>query len=270
MDRIKLPKIGLGTWMLTGETCTKSVIDGLDMGYRLIDTAQIYGNEKEVGAAISTTSVPRKDYILATKLWIANFSPKKVYSSFKVSLSKLQTDYVDILYVHWPITLTYRPEKTLGAMNELVKEGVVRYIGVSNFPIYRIQEAIDISETPILANQVEMHPRLRLQKLHAYNTSKNVYTVAYSPLGRGKIWNNPVLMEIAQKNEISVPEVCLSYVMSRGAVPIPKASSKAHLLANWNSQDITLSQEDISKIENIPEKRLLHMPIVGPKWDKDD
>lgn len=268
MERLQLPKMGLGTWMLKDDTCTNSVLSGLDIGYRLIDTAQVYGNEAEVGAAIATTSVARKDFLLATKLWIMNFKPKKVHSSFKESLRKLQTDYVDILYVHWPV-MTYKPQKTLGAMNELVKEGLVKHIGVSNFPIYRMQEAIDISETPILANQVEMHPGLQLQKLHEFNTSHNVYTVAYSPLGRGKIWDNPILVEVAKINNISVPQVCLAYLMHRGAIPIPKASSRKHLQSNWDSQDVILSQDDILKIESIPEKRLLNMPIIGPKWDKD-
>jgi 2,5-diketo-D-gluconate reductase B len=248
MNRLELPKIGLGTWMLTGDTCTQSVINGLEIGYRLIDTAQ--------------------DYLLATKLFIMNLRPKKVHSTFKESMKKLQTDYVDILYVHWPV-MTYNPHKTLSAMNELVKEGTVKYIGVSNFPIYRMKEAIAASETPIIANQVEMHPGLQLQKLHEFNTSHNVYTVAYSPLGRGKIWNNPILVEVAKNNKISVQQVCLAYLMHRGAIPIPKASSRKHLQANWDSQNVTLSQEDISKIESIPEKRILNMPIIGPKWDKD-
>jgi len=269
MTKLELPKIGLGTWMLTGEKATKSVLNGLEIGYRLVDTAQVYGNELEVGNGLSSTSVPRKDIILATKIFIMSLKPKKVHRSFKESLRKLQTDFVDILYVHWPV-MTYNPKKTLGAMNELVKEGTVKHIGVSNFPIYRMKEAIEASERPILANQMEMHPRLRLQKLHEFNTKNNVYTVAYSPLGRGKIWNDPTLMEIAKKNNISVQQVCLAYLMSRGAIPIPKASTKEHLLDNWKSQEVNLRKEDIAKIETIPEKRLLNMPIIGPKWDKDD
>lgn len=262
-------KLGQGTWMVTGKTCTESVLNGLDIGYRLIDTAQVYGNEQEVGNALSSTSIPRKDYLLATKIFITKLRPKKLRSSFKESLRKLQTDYVDILYIHWP-AMTYTPKKTLPAMNELVKEGTVKHIGVSNFPIYRMQEAIGISETPILANQVEMHPTLRLQKLHKFNQDNNVYTIAYSPLGRGKIWNNPILIDIAEKNNISVQQVCLAYLIHRGAIPIPKASSREHLQANWDSQKVSMSEEDITKIETIPEKRLLNMPIIGPKWDKDD
>ena len=262
-------KLGLGTWMITGKTCTDSVLNGLDIGYRLIDTAQVYGNEAEVGNALTSTSVPRKDYLLATKIFITKLGPKKLHKAFKESLKKLQTDYVDILYVHWPV-MTYNPKKTLPAMNELVKEGAVKHIGVSNFPIQRMQEAIEISETSILVNQVEMHPLLRLQKLHKFNTENGIQTVAYSPLGRGKIWDNPILIEVAQKNQCSVPQVCLAYLMSRGAIPIPKASSREHLQANWDSQKVSLTEEDKAKIETIPEKRLLNMPIIGPKWDKDD
>ncbi len=241
----------------------------MEIGYRLIDTAQVYGNEQEVGNALSSSSIPRKDYFLATKLWIMNLKPKKVHSSFKESLRKLQTDYVDILYVHWPV-MTYNPQKTLGAMNDLVKEGTVKYIGVSNFPIYRMREAIENSETPIFANQVEMHPQLRLQKLYQFNTDNGIKTIAYSPLGRGKIWKNPILLDIAQKNEMTVQQVCLVYLMQRGAIPIPKASSKGHLLANFEAQNMKINKDDMLKIETIPEKRILNMPLIGPKWDKDN
>jgi 2,5-diketo-D-gluconate reductase B len=270
MEQLKLPKLGLGTWMNKGESCTKSVLDGLDIGYRFIDTAQVYGNEREVGNAISSTSVPRKDIILATKIRIANLSPKKVLSSFRESLAKLQTEYVDLLYVHWPFPLTYKPEKTLPAMNELVKEGVVKHIGISNFPIYRVKEAMKFSEFPIFANQVEMHPMLRLEKLHEFNMKNGIYTVAYSPLGRGRIWDNLVLKEIAKKNNMSVQQVCLAYLIHRKAVPIPKSSTREHLQSNFDAVDMKIDTEDITKIETIPQKRLLNMPFVGPKWDKDD
>ncbi len=269
MERIKLPPVGLGTWMLTGKTCTEAVLAGLEIGYRFIDTAQAYGNEDRVGDALNSSSIHRKDIILATKINVMNYSPRRVRNTFADSLKKLQTDYVDVLYVHWPI-MTYKPQKTLGAMNELVKKGTVKYIGVSNFPIYRMKEAIEVSENPILANQMEMHPSLRLQKLHAFNTENNVYTIAYSPLGRGKIWDNPILVEVAQKNHCSVQQVCLAYLMSRGAIPIPKASSREHLQANWESQEVKLSEENIAKIETIPEKRILNFPVISPKWDKDD
>ena len=114
-----------------------------------------------------------------------------------------------------------------------------------------------------------MHPHYDYRN-YINSILDNVFTVAYSPLGRGKIWNNSILIEIAEKNNISVQQVCLAYLMTRGAIPIPKASSKEHLQANWDSQKVSLSEDDIVKIETIPEKRLLNMPMIGPKWDKDD
>jgi 2,5-diketo-D-gluconate reductase B len=259
----------MGTWQLSKNLTSNMVINGLDIGYRLIDTAQVYGNEAQVGEGISSSSIPRKDFILATKLWIMNLKPKKIFSSFKESLQKLQTDYVDILYVHWPV-FTYKPQKTLPAMNELVEEGTVKHIGISNFPIYRVKEAMKFSEAPIFANQVEMHPMLRQKKLFDFNTKNGIYTVAYSPLGRGKIWDNSILKEIARKHNISVPQVCLTYLMQRGAIPIPKSSSREHLQANFDAVNMKIDAEDIKKIETLPQKRLLNMPIIGPKWDKDD
>jgi len=268
MERLKLPKIGLGTWMLKSQTCRESVLNGLDIGYRFVDTAQMYGNESEVGDALELSTIPRKDVILATKLGILNLLPRKVLSSVKESLRKLKTDYVDILYIHWPVKFTYNPKKTLGAMNELVKEGVVRFIGVSNFTIELLKKAMEISETPILANQVEFHPMLRQQKLHAFNTSKNIYTVAYSPLGRGNIWKNEVLRDLSEKHQIPVQQVCLAYLIQRHAIPIPKASSKEHLKTNFESVNVKLNENDISRIEQIPENRIIN-PIIAPKWDID-
>ncbi|MBN2156869.1 MAG: aldo/keto reductase [Candidatus Lokiarchaeota archaeon] len=268
MKSIELPRIGMGTWQLRGSTCTKILIEGLKLGYRFIDTAQAYHNEQYVGDAIEASEIPRDEIVLATKLWISKLSPRRVHSSFEKSLKKLKTNYVDILYIHWPAG-KYDPDKTLPAMNELVENGKVKHIGVSNFTIPLLKEAIEKSENPILANQVEMHPGLGIHKLHQFNQSQNIYTIAYSPLGRGNIWKNPILKEIAQNHGITVPQVCIAYVLHRDAIPIPKASSKQHLKENLDALSMTLDDNEIKHIDTLPKRRFLSPPFA-PHWDKND
>jgi diketogulonate reductase-like aldo/keto reductase len=267
MEKFKIPKIGLGTWALRSKTCTNSVLDAIELGYRHIDTAQMYQNEQNVGDAIETTSVPRNELVIATKIEPSNLSSARIHSSFRESLKKLKTDYVDILYVHWP-SGRYNPKETLGTMDELVKEGLIRHIGISNFPIALVKEALSISEN-IIANQVEMHPGLRLKKLHEYNQSRNLYTVAYSPLAKGRILNNSILSSLATKHHISVPKVCIAYLSQRGAIPIPKSSSKEHLKENLDAVQISLDEEDINRIDTIPETRVVNFN-TQIQWDVDN
>jgi 2,5-diketo-D-gluconate reductase B len=266
MIKFTLPPIGLGTWNLHDEFCTQIVLEALDYGYRFIDTAQMYGNEQDVGNALEFTSIPREEIILATKIEPSNLSAELIHSSFEQSLERLKVDYLDILYVHWP-NGKYNPEETLHAMDELVDEDTVRSIGISNFPIALVKEATAISDN-ILVNQMEMHPALRLKKNFDYNSSKGLYTVAYCPLGRGKLWDEPVLKSIAEKHNISVAQVCLTYLIGRGAVPIPKAGSIEHLQENFNALNYSLDKEDIDAIDTIPEKRIVD--FGNYKWDVDD
>jgi 2,5-diketo-D-gluconate reductase B len=266
MDQLSKIKIGLGTWRLSGNLCRKIVLDALDLGYKLIDTAQMYGNEENIGDAIETTSVPRKTFILETKIEPSNLSAKRIHSSFKESMHKLKTDYIDVLYVHWP-NGRYKPGESLPAMDELVENGTVRKIGISNFPIALVQKATEISEN-VIANQVEMHPALRQKKLHAYNTSKKLFTVAYSPFAKGQILNNSILKKIAEKHQISVAQVSLAYLTQRNAIPIPKSGSIEHLKENLEALKYRLDDEDISDIDRIPENRVVNFGNV--KWDVDD
>jgi 2,5-diketo-D-gluconate reductase B len=265
---MEIPRLGMGTWQLRGKTCTNALLDGLSIGYRMIDTAQAYFNEERVGTAIKDSKISREDIFLATKLWISNLSPKKVHSTIQKSLKRLQTEYIDLLYIHWPAG-KYNPEKTFQAMNELVEKGIVKRLGVSNFTIELVKGAIQASKAPIFANQVEFHAALRSHKLDEYLKSENIHLVAYSPLGRGNIWSSPILNEIAEKRNASVQQVCIAYVLKRGAITIPKASSKGHLKANWDALNVKLTEDDMVEIEKIPYKRNLN-PFWAPKWDIDE
>jgi 2,5-diketo-D-gluconate reductase B len=259
MPALKLPKMGFGTWYLKGADCTKGVLKALETGYRLIDTAQVYGNEAEVGAALVEKTVDRKDFILASKMFIGF---KSVPESVASSLAKLRTDYLDIFYIHWP-ALRYNAKKTLPAFAKLVDEGKIRHIGVSNFGPQLCDEAIAASPKPILANQIETHPLLQQRVMREYLKQHDIYHVAYSPLARGHIGEVPEVVEVANKHKVSVNQVSLAWLMHYGAVPIPKASSEAHIRDNYGALDLHLDAEDIARIDSIKrEKRYVNPPVV--------
>ncbi len=260
MSAIKLPKIGFGTWQLKGDDCTKSVLKALEIGYRLIDTAQVYGNEAQVGAAISEKIVDRKDIILATKISFLRLGPKTVKKTFAESLQKLKTDYVDILYVHWP-AWRYNSMKTLPAFASLVDQGKVKFIGVSNFGPKLCDEAIALCPKPIVANQIENHPLLQQRIMREYLKQHDMYLVAYSPLARGHINEVPEVVEIAKKYRVGINQVSLAWLIHHGAVPIPKSSNEAHIRDNFASQELILDADDIARIDSIKvEKRYVNPP----------
>lgn len=267
MPNLQLPKMGLGTWQLKPKDCFNSVLRGIEIGYRHIDTAQMYRNEHAVGQAIAEATISRKDLIIATKLAIWRLRPGSVLSSTKKSLEKLQIDYVDILYVHWPAPLFYNAKKTLKAMSQLVDEGKVRYLAVSNFTLKLLDEALAVCDKPIVANQVEHHPWLQQREMRQYLRQKDMYLVAYSPLARGKSKEIPELAQIAEKHHVSIAQVSLAWIMHHGAIPIPKSTSESHLRDNYDALNLKLDEEDILLIDSIQkEKRLVNPPIIHPKW----
>lgn len=264
MPELKLPKIGLGTWQLKPKDCVNSVLKAIEVGYRFIDTAQMYRNEQAVGEAISQGTINRKELIIATKLAVWNLWAIK--SSTTTSLKKLKTDYVDILYIHWPIPLFYNPKKTFKAMSQLVDEGKVKYIAVSNFTPKLLDVALAASPKPIIANQVEHHPWLQQREMREYLRQHDMYLVAYSPLARGNIMQKTSeLKQIADKHKCSEAQVSLAWIMQHGAVPIPKSTSEAHIRDNFESINLTLDTEDIALIDSIKiEKRIISPPIIHP------
>ena len=237
MPDLKLPPIGLGTWMLAKNICKDIVLKAIEIGYRFIDTAQSYGNEAQVGEAIKASPVPREELIIATKVDVFKLGYKNVLKSTGESLKKLGIDTIDLLYVHWPI-LTYKPTKTLKAFGELVDQGKVKHVCVSNFTINRIKEANEVCNKPVFANQVEHHPLLHQQNLRGYLKEKGIHLVAYSPLARGHVFEVPELLEIAKKHDTNAAQVSLAWIMEHGAIPIPKSSSEEHLKANFSALEL--------------------------------
>ena len=261
-----MPVLGLGTWENDDPTqCTESVKTALETGYRHVDTAQIYGNEAAVGDGIAAADVDRDDVFLATKVWIDQLAPEDVAASTRESLEKLGTEYVDLLYVHWPAG-AYDPEETLPAFAELRDDGLVDRIGVSNFEPHHLDAATDaLGEAPF-ANQVEMHPLLRQEELREYADANGVELVAYSPLARGNVLDDSAITHIAEKHGVSAAQVSLAWLREKGVTAIPKATGEDHIADNWASLGLELDDEDIEEIDTLGRTDRQLNPDFGPDW----
>lgn len=256
---LTLPEPGLGTsGNKDPDTCRETVATALDIGYRHVDTAQMYDNERAVGEGIRESSVDREEVVLATKIHPENLSYEDAIETAEESLDRLGLDYVDLLYVHWPIR-AYDPEETLRAMDELRAEELTRHVGLSNFTPTLLEEAQELLDSPVAAHQVECHPLLQQEELRAYARENGHHLVAYCPLGQASI-THPVLEEIADKHETSVPLVCLAWGLAQeSVVPIPKATGD-HVRENWEASNLELDDEDLDRIASIGETERLVDP----------
>ena len=261
-----MPVLGLGTWENDDPAqCTESVANALDAGYRHVDTAQIYGNEAAVGEGIAKSDVDREDIFLASKVWIDELAPADIASSTRESLDKLGVDAVDLMYVHWPAG-EYEPEETLPAFAELRDDGLIDRIGVSNFEPEHLDAATDaLGEAPF-ANQVEMHPLLRQEELRDYADANGIELVAYSPLARGEILDDPAIADIAEKHGVSAAQVSLAWLRESGVTAIPKATGIDHIRDNLASLDIELDDEDVEAIDTLGRTDRQLNPDFGPDW----
>ncbi|WP_247728942.1 aldo/keto reductase [Halovivax limisalsi] len=262
-----MPMLGLGTWQNTDPAqCTESVRTALECGYRHIDTAQAYGNEEAVGEGIERADVPREDVFLATKVWTDNLAPEDVKRTARESVDRLGVEAVDLLYVHWPAG-AYDPKTTLAAFEELVDEGVTRRIGVSNFLPEQLEEAVELCDAPVFANQVELHPRLQQPELRETAADLGVELVAYSPLARGAVFEEPTLSAIADEYDVSEAQVSLAWLRGMGATAIPKATGRAHIEDNWASLSLSLDEADLERIASVDRGEREVDPDFGP-WNQ--
>lgn len=247
-----VPALGLGTWQLTGQTCTETVQTALEMGYRHVDTAQAYGNERQVGLGIEAADVDREDVFLVTKLDGSNRDARSVRQSTRESLHKLGTDFLDCLLIHWPNTPWMAPlSETIDAMNDLVDEGTVDHIGVSNFSPTRLDRARELSDAPIFTDQVQYHPYWDQRKLLDYCRIHDVLLTAYSPLARGGVLDDPALVTVGNRYDKSPAQVALRWLIQQeGVAAIPKASSREHLAANMAIFDFELTDAEMAWIRN--------------------
>nr|WP_185911713.1 aldo/keto reductase [Halonotius roseus] len=261
-----MPMLGLGTWKNSDpEACAESVATALETGYRHIDTAQAYGNEAAVGNGIEQAAVDREDVFLATKIWIDNLAYDDVLETAEASLDRLGVDSVDLLYVHWP-SRTYDAEDTLAAFNELYDQGKIDRIGVSNFEPEQLAEAIELSDAPIFANQVEIHPLLQQEELREVCADHDIELVAYSPLARGEVFDIPEIESIADDHGVSPAQISLAWLRHHGITAIPKATGGDHIRDNWASLSVSLSDAEIDTIDSIETTDRRVDPDFGP-WN---
>ena len=262
VSNVRIPALGFGTWQITGAACRSAVAAALEIGYRHIDTAQMYENEAEVGLALSQSGIQREKLWVTTKL--ARLKPEKVLSSTRESLRRLNTDYLDLLLIHWPdpeIPLS----ETLGAMQELVKRGEVRHIGVSNFTPKLVAEAL--AQAPVSCNQVECHPFLNQAALRQIAVQSHTALVAYAPLARGKVGRDQTLLDIGRAHDKSPHQVALRWLLDKkNVVAIPKAQLREHAEANFGIFDLQLTAEETRRIDGLNRSERLIDPSWAPNW----
>jgi diketogulonate reductase-like aldo/keto reductase len=259
-----MPMLGLGTWQNTDpDQCAETVRTAIEMGYRHVDTAQVYDNEAAVGEGIARADVAREDLFVATKVWIDSLNHDDVIATTEASLDRLGLDAVDLLYVHWPAR-TYDPEATLPALATLRDRGLIDRIGVSNFEPEHLDRAREVLGAVPFANQVECHPLLQQDELRAYAADHGIELVAYSPLARGDVFDVAELSAIAADYGVSEPQVSLAWLRQKGITAIPKATSREHLADNLGSVECVLEQDAIARIDAIERERRLVDPGFGP------
>ena len=270
MNTNTIPAFGLGTFRLTDQVVIDSVRTGLELGYRLIDTAQIYGNEAEVGQAIADSGVPRDDIFITTKIWTANYAKDKLLPSLKDSLSKLRTTHVDLTLIHWPSPGNAVPvAEFMGALAEAKAQGLTKHIGVSNFNIALMKEAIAaVGAENIATNQIELSPFLQNRKLVDFAKSQGIHITSYMTLAYGKALKDPVIEAIASARRATPAQVVLAWAMQLGYAVIPSSTKRENLASNLLAQQLTLSDADMAQIAALDRNERLTSPEgLAPAWD---
>ena len=264
---MRMPRLGLGTFRLKGAECTEAVARALGLGYRHIDTAEMYDNEAAVGEGMRASGVARDDVHLTTKAWHDHLAPAAIRDALSASLDRLGTDHVDLYLVHWPAP-AMDLGATLEALMRLREEGRTRAIGVANFPVALLRTAVEEVGAPIACNQVEYHVGLGQQKLLDYARSVGVPLVAYCPLGQGRLAESEGLHAIAGKHGVSPAQVALAWLLEQdGVAAIPKASRRESQQANLDALSVRLDDADRAAIAALPKDGRLVNPGFAPAWD---
>ncbi|AGZ35753.1 MULTISPECIES: 2,5-didehydrogluconate reductase DkgB [Pseudomonas] len=267
---MSIPSFGLGTFRLTGQAVIDSVTSALELGYRVIDTAQIYKNEAEVGEAIAKSGVPRDELFITTKIWVENYSAEKLVPSLRESLSKLRTAYVDLLLIHWPAPGNgVEPSEYMTALAEAKKLGLTRQIGISNFNIELTRQAIEVvGKGEIATNQIELSPYLQNRKLAAFLKEQGITVTSYMTLAYGKVLKDPVLSEIANKHKATVAQVALAWAMQLGYAVIPSSTKRENLASNLLARSLRLDDGDMARIATLERNgREVSPDNLAPAWD---
>lgn len=265
-----IPAFGLGTFRLKDDVVIASVKTALELGYRTIDTAQIYDNEAAVGQAIEESAVPRDELFITTKIWIENLSPEKLIASLEESLQKLRTDYVDLTLIHWPSPNdTVAVEAFMPALLEAKKQGLTRQIGISNFTIPLMERAIAaVGAENIATNQIELSPYLQNRKVAEWATQHGIHITSYMTLAYGKALKDEVIAGIAAKHNATPAQVILAWAIGEGYAVIPSSTKRENLASNLKAQDLQLDAKDRQAIAALDcNDRLVSPEGLAPEWD---
>lgn len=260
-----VPTLGLGTYKITGDAAVAAVRHALNVGYRHIDTAQLYGNEAEVGQGIDASGIPRDEVFLTTKVWRDSLAPIDVKRTTDESLRRLGTDYVDLLLMHWPNEAIPLAE-TLGALAEVRDAGKARLIGVSNTPPEMLRRALEIEPT-LATDQVEYHPYLNQDNLLGMVREAGMFLTAYRPIAKGDVAEDATIREIAEAHGTMPVQVALAWLLSQDRVAaIPKSATPAHIEANYKALDLTLAQDELAAIGDLARGERFVNPGFAPDW----
>jgi len=264
-----IPLLGLGTWELRGAVCRRIVEQALRLGYRHLDTAELYENEREVGEGLRGSGVRRRDVFVTTKIWPTHFAPRDLERAARDCLVRLRLNETDLLLLHWPNPQIPLAE-TLGALGKVKRDGLTHHIGISNFTVALVEQAVQLSTEPLVCNQIECHPFLDQSKVIAACHAHDMAIVAYSPIAQGKIRNNEVLSTIGHRHGKTAAQVCLRYLVQRNIVVIPRTSRVERLSENAAIFDFSLSDEDMTEVAGLARRRhrLVDWAFSGqPRWD---
>jgi methylglyoxal/glyoxal reductase len=257
---IKMPLLGLGVYDMYNREAEQAVEWALEMGYRLIDTASMYQNEREIGHAVRQSGIPRRDIFITTKVNNTEQGYDKTLRAFENSLKKLNCEYVDLYLVHWPLKKTRK--ETWLALEKLYKEGQVRAIGVANYLIPFLEELKTYAEVIPVVNQVEFSPYLYLEELVKYCQNHKIQLQAYTPLVRGERFNDPKLLSLSEKYGKTPAQIILRWALQLGVSTIPKSSNKKRLSENFDVFDFDISEKDINFINTFNENlRIVDNPM---------
>jgi len=263
-----IPMFGAGTFRLQGQAAFDSVRHAVEAGYRAIDTAQIYGNEAEVGQAVAESGVARKDLFLTTKVWNDNFAADRLVASLEESLQKLRTDYVDLALIHWPLS-SVPVEEYMVALATARERGLARQIGISNFNIEYTRRAIAaVGAEQIATNQIELSPYLQNRRLVDFLQGQGIHVTSYMTLGYGKVLNDPVIGAIAARRQATPAQVTLAWAMQSGFSVIPSSTKRENLASNLLATGLELSPQDMEEIAALERNgRMVNPEGLAPVWD---
>lgn len=251
-NSVSMPQLGFGVYKIDNAQTTEIVKKAIEVGYRSIDTAQFYGNEQGVGAAISQSNIPREDMFITTKVWNSHQGYERTLAAFEESMQNLGLDYIDLYLIHWPTPMYDHYVETYKALEKLYHDGRVKAIGVSNFYVEHLQRILDECDVVPAVNQIECHPYLQQEELMSFCEQHHIHIESWSPLNRGSVvLKDPVIMKLAEVHQKTPAQIILRWHLQKGAIVIPKSATPSRVEENFNVFDFDLSKTDMHDIARL-------------------